>query len=99
MQIPKEFKLGKKKYTVTTVRHTQPRGTMGKVYYEAARVEVATHSGRDDRSFKHEELADTFWHEVTHAILRDMGHRQWNDEKFVTAFANRLTQVILTSKL
>jgi len=99
VQIPKEFKLGKKKYSVSLVRHTRPRGTMGKVYYEAGLVEVATNSGRDDRSFKTEEIADTFWHEVTHAILRDMGHRQWNDEKFVTAFANRLTQVITTAKL
>lgn len=99
MQIPKEFKLGKKKYTVSVVRHTRPRGTMGKIYYEAGLVEVATHSGRDDRSFKTEEITDTFWHEVTHAILRDIGHRQWNDEKFVTAFANRLTQVINTAKL
>jgi len=99
VQIPKEFKLGKKTYTVSLVRHTAPRGTMGKVHYEAGIVHVATNSSISDRSFKTEEVADTFWHEVTHAILRDMGHRQWNDEKFVTAFANRLTQVITTAKL
>lgn len=99
MQIPKQFKLGKHNYTVTTVRHTQPKGTMGSVYYDLRLIEIATNSGRTDRSFKQEEMADTFWHEVTHAILRDMKHKQWNDEKFVTAFANRLTQVVNTAKL
>jgi len=99
MQIPKSFKLGKSAYTVELVRHTQPRGTMGTVYYDLRRIEIATNSGRTDRSFKSEEIADTFWHEVTHAILRDMKHKLWSDEKFVTAFANRLTQVVTTAKL
>lgn len=99
MQIPTKFRLGDKTYEVALVRHTKPKGTMGTIYYDLCRVEIATNSGRTDRSFKHEEIADTFWHEVTHAILRDMKHRQWNDEKFVTAFANRLTQVITTAKL
>ena len=40
------------------------------------------------------KMSDTFWHEVTHAILEDMGHKLEADEKFVTAFANRLTKVI-----
>lgn len=99
MQIPKTFKLGETKYKVQMVRHTAPKGTMGKVYYDLGRIEIATNSGRNDRSFKQEEIDDTFWHEVTHAILRDMGHRLWNNEPFVTAFANRLTQVVNTSKL
>ena len=99
MQIPKEFKIGKKRYKVKQVRHTAPLGTMGSVHYEAGLVEIATNSGRNDRSFKQEEMSDTFWHEVTHAILRDMGHKLWNNEPFVTAFANRLNQVVNTAKL
>jgi hypothetical protein len=97
--IPKKFTLGSRTYTVQMVRHTAPKGTMGKVYYDLGRIEIATNSGRNDRSFKQEEIDDTFWHEVTHAILRDMGHKLWNNERFVTDFANRLTQVVNTSKL
>ena len=99
MLIPKQFDLGDKTYKVELVRHTKPKGTMGTIYYDRHRVEIATDSGLSDRSFKQEELTDTFWHEVTHAILRDMNHRQWNDEKFVDAFAKRLTQVVTTEKL
>ena len=99
MQIPKQFKLGNKNYTVEMVQHTKPKGTMGTIDYDLCRVEIATNSGLTDRSFKQEEMTDTFWHEVTHAILRDMKHKQWNDEKFVTAFAKRLTQIITTAKL
>lgn len=99
MLIPKAFTLGKTKYKVQMVRHTEPKGTMGKVYYDLGRIEIASNSGRNNRSFKQEEIDDTFWHEVTHAILRDMGHKLWNNERFVTDFANRLTQVVNTSKL
>jgi hypothetical protein len=46
-----------------------------------------------------EELADTFWHEVVHAILEDMGQYELNkNEAFVTQFANRLTVAIKTAK-
>lgn len=99
MQIPKQFKLSDNTYTVEMVRHTAPRGTMGTVYYGKRHIELATHSGRNDRSFKQEEIDDTFWHEVTHAILRDMDHKLWNNERFVTEFAKRLTQVINTAEL
>lgn len=99
MLIPKQFKLGKHTYAVDMVRRTKPLGTMGTIYYHKHRIEIATNSGVTGRSFKQEEIADTFWHEVTHAILRDMDHPQWSDEKFVTAFAKRLTQVVTTAKL
>ncbi len=99
MQIPKEFKISGKRYTVNFVRHTQPLGTMGDIVYTTRRVTIATHSGLNDRSFKQEEIDDTFWHEVTHAILKDMGHSLWNNERFVTRFANRLTEVVNTAKL
>lgn len=45
------------------------------------------------------EMSETFWHEVTHAILHDMGDPLWKNEKFVTQFSKRLNQVIHTAKL
>ena len=78
MLIPASFKLDRRPYSVSLVRHTKPTGTMGKVYYELRLIEIATHSGRSQRKFTREELTDTFWHEVTHAILRDMDHLECN---------------------
>jgi len=43
-------------------------------------------------------VSETFWHEVTHAVLHDMHHPLWADEKFVTEFSERLNQVITTAK-
>jgi predicted heme/steroid binding protein len=42
---------------------------------------------------------DTFWHELTHAILYDMGHDLSSNERFVSAFANRLCDAVNSAKL
>ena len=99
MLILASFKLDRRPYSVSLVRHTKPTGTMGKVYYELRLIEIATHSGHSQRKFTREELTDTFWHEVTHAILRDMDHPLWRSEKFVSAFARRMTEIVLTAEL
>jgi hypothetical protein len=42
---------------------------------------------------------NTLWHEITHAILYDMGEDKLNrNEKFVSQFADRLEQAIRTAK-
>lgn len=42
---------------------------------------------------------NTLWHEITHAILHDMGETKLNhNEKFVSGFADRLEQAIRTAK-
>ena len=42
---------------------------------------------------------NTLWHEITHAILHDMGETKLNrNEKFVSQFADRLEQAIRTAK-
>lgn len=94
MQIPVKFKIRNVAYTV------QPFTCYGRVqgtFIPACRhLWVATqHKGKARKS---QDIAETFWHEVTHAILRDMDHPQWDDETFVTAFSKRLTQVIYTAR-
>jgi hypothetical protein len=37
-----------------------------------------------------EERWETYWHEVVHGILHDMGRHDLNNERFVTAFCRRL---------
>ena len=49
--------------------------------------------------YGHKERHNTFWHELTHAILYDMGHNLHDNEHFVTAFADRLSNAIDSAKL
>ncbi len=99
MQTPKKFKLSNKTFTVRMVDKMPYPGHMGEVDHTKRVVTIATQSNLTGRSFKTEEVSDTFWHEVTHAILHDMNHTLWNNEKFVTRFANRLNEIVNTAEL
>jgi hypothetical protein len=94
MQIPKRMKIGRHKYTVKVARHSPTRGTMGEVAYACKLITLGTHSAITGSSYKAEDIRDTFWHELTHAILYEMGHPYWNNEKFVAKFASYLTKAI-----
>ena len=98
MKIPKKIKVGKKWYAVNQVKHMHHKGALGGVWYKDAVIEVATHSNTRNVRFKREEMYDTFWHELTHAILKDMGSKLEADEKFVTAFSERLTNAIISAR-
>jgi hypothetical protein len=84
MQIPSSFKLGKRKYNVTSAPNASCRG---QVFPAMGFIEL-----RGDDPY-------VFWHEVTHAILHDMGDTRWKDEKFVTEFSRRMNQVIKTAEV
>lgn len=99
MHIPKSFKLSSQPYTVHFTPVMPGLGHMGEVDYNLRQITIARTSNLTGRSFKSEEIDDTFWHEVTHAILKDMGHKLWDNERFVTRFARRLTEVVNTAKL
>lgn len=91
MKIPKAFKLGNKRWLVRELL----RG--GPVYGRAFPEHRVMHVVRFARTPA--QRAETFWHEVTHAILHDMKHPQWDDEKFVKAFSKRLNEVVHTAEL
>lgn len=99
MQIPKKFKIGDKEFTVRVVDKMARPGRMGSVDHIAKQVTLGSKSTLTGRSFRTEEVSDTFWHEVTHAILYDMGHPLWDNEKFVTDFSSRLNNAINTAQL
>ena len=98
MKIPTKIKIGKKNYDVYKVKHMDKKGIMGAVNYNAGCIFLATHSNVRGVRFKKEEIADTFWHEMTHAILKDMGSKLESNEKFVTAFSQRLTNAIISAR-
>jgi len=100
MLIPKSFNLGHLPYKVQVVKSVRgPRGSVGRVDYKSRTIDIANVNYWTGAKLPDKEISDTFWHEVTHAILDDMNHPLYRDEAFVTAFANRLNEVVLTAKL
>jgi predicted SprT family Zn-dependent metalloprotease len=99
MDLPKKVKVGDRWYSVEIVETMQRKATMGYVYYGTGKIEVATKSNAvEDWNYSKEEMSETFWHELTHAILYDMGSSMYKNERFVTRFANRLAKAINTAK-
>lgn len=98
MELPKKVKVGNRWYSVEIVETMQRKAQMGYVYYGVGTIAVATKSNVTNKPYSDEEVSDTFWHELTHAILYDMGSSLHSNEKFVTRFANRLAKAINTAK-
>lgn len=95
---PRHLFIGKHRYKVKQPRILYRYGCMGEVRYQDKEIEVATHSSRTGRKFSASQAQDTFWHEVTHAILYEMGHKYYKDERFVTHFAHYLNRAIRTAR-
>lgn len=101
MKIPKQVTVGKTKIAVI-----QPDGLKvgkdicrGGYDYSQPAIMVAKKNLKQNYKFTPSERANTFWHELTHAILHDMGKDKLNrDEAFVSAFADRLDQAIKTAR-
>ena len=98
MKIPKTITVGDTEYSVQQIKQMRRKGTMGNVDYNKSTITVATHSNLRGVRFKSEEVSDTFWHELTHAILKDMRSDLEANEKFVTAFSERLNKAILSAR-
>ena len=98
MDLPKKLKVGDRWYSVEIVETMQRRAQMGCVYYGTGEIEVAVKSNTTNKPYTKAEVSDTFWHELTHAILYDMGSTLYKNEKFVTRFANRLSKAINTAR-
>ena len=96
--IPVRIRVGKQMYSVDVVESMRRKATMGRTYYDLGRIEIGASSNTTGRKFTKDEIDDTFWHEVTHAILYDMNHRLYNDEKFVTEFSGRLAKAIKSAQ-
>ena len=97
MMIPYSFRLGRKAYDIRSVRKL-PSGHVGEVHFDLGVLKLAW-TGRGNKDRTPVQRAETFWHEVTHAILHDMGNPLWKNEQFVTQFSKRLNQVVQTAKL
>lgn len=100
MLIPKSFNLSNRPYQVRVAKRVRgPHGVIGRVDYKMRVIDLANVNCWTGAKLPDEEISDSFWHEVVHAILQDMKHPQYRDEKLVTEFAKRLNEVVLTAKL
>lgn len=101
MQIPKAFRLGKRKIGVDvrdkSLKSKERTHIIGRAYPTLDFMWVSKKI--EKTALGDTGVSETFWHEVTHLILHDMGDPRWQDEKFVVAFSKRLNQVINTAEL
>ena len=99
MKIPKEVTVGK-----TKIKINQPVALMVgdqacRGCYDRADNEIdIARKDTQGNYFSREERRETFWHEITHAILHDMKNGLSYDEDFVTKFSKRLDQAIKTAE-
>lgn len=94
-ELPIKFKLKRQWYTVQQYPLQHVR-CQGRLYPTRRAIEIF--AGRKRMPRTPAAIRQTFWHEVTHAILHQMGHPLWNNETFVEEFSQLLSQAIDTSK-
>ena len=91
MEIPTAFRLGRRRFTVHMMSAARPeRAAQGYLYTALGMLKL--------RKQPPKKQAHTFWHEVVHAILHDMGDARWADEAFVDGVAKRINQVVHTAE-
>lgn len=98
MITPTHITVGNHKYTVHMLEHMPKKGVMGNVCYGLGTIQLATHSNTSYGRYSPSQLQENFWHEITHAILHDMGHKLYTNERFVTDFSSRLSKAISSAK-
>jgi len=100
MKIPKEVSIGNTPHQIRTKKSVVVGNTIchGSFDEDTHTIEIAQMNPLRGYKYDADERANTFWHELTHAILYDMGDKLTHNEKFVTAFADRLHQAISTAR-
>jgi hypothetical protein len=100
MKIPKEVVIGNTPHQIRTKKSVVVGNTVchGSFDEEAHTITIAQGNPLRGYIYEADERANTFWHELTHAILYDMGCTLTHNEKFVTEFSNRLDQAIKTAR-
>ena len=91
-KIPKKFKVGSVDYEVRFVEHCGNNDDFG-FWRPQGIIEIATQAGGYEVS--ESKKMQTFFHELTHAILSQIGKEELNsDESFVNTFSPFLAEAI-----
>ena len=100
MKIPKEVTIGNTPHLVCTEKQVVVGNTICHGSFDEETHTITIAQGNPLHGYKYDssERANTFWHELTHAILYDMNNKLTHDERFVAEFSNRLDQAIKTAR-
>lgn len=96
-RIPKSFTVGGQDIEVKRVEFCED-SCLGNIILSQGEIQIANNVSR---SIPHSETSklNTFYHELTHAILRTMGEYELNNnETFVCSFSGFLTEAIRSFK-
>ena len=90
-RLPRKVKVGDKWYSIEVAQAMKRKAHMGEINYNERRIQLLAKS--------YPLMQETFWHELTHAILEDMGeHKLNNNERFVEEFSRRLYRAIRSAR-
>lgn len=96
MQIPKTIRVGGKKYWIHAAK-AKRRWNYGMIYYAVGTI-VINVTDNKGKPIPSERQSIAFWHELTHALLHDMGHKLRSNEAFVDGFSKRLHSAIQSAE-
>ena len=96
-KIPKSFHVGGQDIEVKSVEICES-GCVGDCWLGQGIIQIADNITRGVKQSETSKL-NTFYHELTHAILRTMGEFELNNnEKFVCTFSGFLTEAVRSFK-
>jgi hypothetical protein len=90
----KRIKIGNTSYKVALVDKHPHKGVAASIDYDSKQITVATHSNLTGVPFSAAYVYDSYVHELVHAILVEMGHRQARTESFVRPFSTHLAKAL-----
>lgn len=93
LPIPKQLRVGKR--IIKVRREHSNAGVLG---YCVGGKEICLYTHSHGRAVTVPQANETFWHELTHAILYEMGKPIKQEERFVRTFAKLLSQAVNTAK-
>jgi hypothetical protein len=97
--IPRRIRVGSRQYSIDIVETMLRKRDMARIYYDHSRIELGQFSNVTGKQFDADKVQENFWHELTHAILHDMGEHKLNsNERFVVEFSKRLSQAVKSAR-
>ena len=95
--IPDNFNIAGMRYTVTY--QAEQKGNTKYGLMNHPKCEVTLYGKMDDTIISHNQRVQTFWHEVVHGILENMGEIELSgNEKFVCTFSSFLNEVMQSAE-
>lgn len=92
VKIPKEFHVGGQGMEVRRVERCDDN-CLGQCHVSAGWIEIADIVNKNDKQSEGSKN-NTFYHELTHSILKTMGSELNDDEKFVCTFSSFLCEAM-----